>query len=74
MSNLTNLTPITGDTPDEQFGSQIQPSLNASANIIAYANRSAAGSYNIVVRNLSTGQRVVLTSDKTASRKTSAQR
>ena len=63
LSNLTNLTPITGDTPDEQFGSQIQPSLNASANIIAYANRSAAGSYNIVVRNLSTGQRVALTSD-----------
>jgi hypothetical protein len=63
LSNLTNLTPITGDTPDEQFGSQIQPSLNASANILAYANRSAAGSYNIVVRNLSTGQRVVLTSD-----------
>lgn len=63
IGNLTNLTPVTGDTPDEQFGSQIQPTINASANIIAYANRSAAGSYNIVVRNLSTGQRVVLTSD-----------
>ncbi len=63
VGNLTNLIPITGDTPDEQFGSQIQPSLNTAANIIVYANRSAAGSYNIVVRNLSTGQRVVLTSD-----------
>ena len=63
LGNLTNLTVITGDTPDEQFGSQIQPALNEPANIIVYANRSAAGSYNIVVRNLSTGQRVVLTSD-----------
>ncbi|MFN7019255.1 MAG: hypothetical protein ACK4RG_08295, partial [Fimbriimonadales bacterium] len=63
IGNLTNLTPITGDTPDEQFGSQIQPTINAAANIIAYANRSAAGSYNIVVRNLSTGQRVVITTD-----------
>ena len=63
LSNLTNLTPITGDTPDEQFGSQIQPAINEPANIIVYANRSAAGSYNIVVRNLSTGQRIVLTSD-----------
>jgi Tol biopolymer transport system component len=63
LSNLTNLTPITGDTPDEQFGSQIQPAINEPANIIVYANRSAAGSYNIVVRSLSTGQRVVLTSD-----------
>lgn len=63
IGSLTNLTPITGDTPDEQFGSQIQPSINESANLIAYANRSAAGSYNIVVRNLSTGQRVVITSD-----------
>ncbi|MCX7992605.1 MAG: carboxypeptidase regulatory-like domain-containing protein [Fimbriimonadales bacterium] len=63
IGNLTNLTPITGDAPDEQFGSQIQPTINATANLIAYANRSAAGSYNIVVRNLSTGQRVVLTSD-----------
>jgi Tol biopolymer transport system component len=63
LSNLTNLTPITGDTPDEQFGSQIQPAINEPANIIVYANRSAAGSYNIVVRNLTTRQRVVLTSD-----------
>ncbi|GIV07612.1 MAG: hypothetical protein KatS3mg017_0814 [Fimbriimonadales bacterium] len=63
ISSLTNLIPITGDTPDEQFGSQIHPSLNTAANLIAYANRSAAGSYNIVVRNLSTGQRVVITSD-----------
>jgi Tol biopolymer transport system component/protocatechuate 3,4-dioxygenase beta subunit len=63
LSNLTNLTPITGDTPDEQFGSQIQPAINEPANIIVYANRSAAGSYNIIVRNLTTRQRVVLTSD-----------
>lgn len=63
LSNLTNLTAITGDTPDEQFGSQIQPAINNAANIIAYANRSAAGSYNIVVRNLTTNQRVVITSD-----------
>ena len=63
IGNLTNLTPITGDTPDEQFGSQIQPTINSTANIIAYANRSAAGSYNIVVRNLTTGQRTVLTTD-----------
>ncbi|MCS7300647.1 MAG: carboxypeptidase regulatory-like domain-containing protein [Fimbriimonadales bacterium] len=63
LSNLTNLTPLTGDSPDEQFGSQIQPAINAAANILAYANRSAAGSYNIVVRNLSTGQRIALTND-----------
>ncbi|BCW95732.1 MAG: carboxypeptidase regulatory-like domain-containing protein [Fimbriimonadales bacterium] len=63
LSNLTNLTAVTGDTPDEQFGSQIQPAINNAANIIAYANRSAAGSYNIVVRNLTTNQRVVITSD-----------
>ncbi len=63
LSNLTNLVAVTGDTPDEQFGSQIHPSINTAANLIAYANRSAAGSYNIVVRNLSTGQRLVLTSD-----------
>ncbi|MCS6920038.1 MAG: carboxypeptidase regulatory-like domain-containing protein, partial [Fimbriimonadales bacterium] len=63
LSNLTNLTPVTGDTPDEQFGSQIHPTINTAANLLAYANRSAAGSYNIVVRNLTTGQRVTLTSD-----------
>ncbi|MCS7208399.1 MAG: carboxypeptidase regulatory-like domain-containing protein [Fimbriimonadales bacterium] len=64
LGTLTNLTPITGDTPDEQFGSQIQPALNEPANILAYANRSAAGSYNIVVRSLlDPRQRVVLTTD-----------
>lgn len=63
LGRLTNLTPLTGDTPDEQFGSQIQPAINESANILAYANRSAAGSYNIVVRNLNTGRRIVLTTD-----------
>ncbi|MCX7686857.1 MAG: carboxypeptidase regulatory-like domain-containing protein [Fimbriimonadales bacterium] len=60
---FTNLTRITGDTPDEQFGSQIQPSLNQQGNILAYANLTASGNYNIVVRNLSTGQRIVLTTD-----------
>ena len=60
---FTNLTQITGDTPDEQFGSQIQPSLNQQGNILAYANLTASGNYNIVVRNLSTGQRIVLTTD-----------
>lgn len=60
---FTNLTRITGDTPDEQFGSQIQPSINQQANILAYANLTASGNYNIVVRNLTTGQRVVLTTD-----------
>lgn len=60
---FTNLTQITGDTPDEQFGSQIQPSINQQANILAYANLTASGNYNIVVRNLSTGQRIVLTTD-----------
>ncbi|MDW8107736.1 MAG: hypothetical protein RMK45_09700, partial [Armatimonadota bacterium] len=63
LGNVANATAITGDTPDERFGSQIQPSLNESANLIAYANRTASGNYNIVVRNLSTGRRVVITAD-----------
>ncbi len=63
LGNLTNLTPITGDTPDEQFGSQFHPSINQQGNIIAYVNRNALGNTNIVVRNLSTGQRIVLTTD-----------
>ncbi len=63
LGNLVNLTILTGDTPDEQFGSQIQPALNEAANILAYANRTATGSYNIIVRNLRSGQRIVITAD-----------
>jgi len=63
LGQLTNYVRITGDTPDEQFSSQIQPSVNQNGHILAYASRSAAGSYNIVIRNLTTNQRVLLTTD-----------
>ncbi len=63
LGQLTNYVQITGDTPDEQFSSQIQPSLNQNGHLMAYASRSAAGSYNIIIRNLTTNQRVLLTTD-----------
>ncbi len=63
LGQLTNYTQITGDTPDEQFSSQIQPSTNANGHLLAYASRSAAGSYNIIIRNLTTNQRVIITTD-----------
>jgi hypothetical protein len=62
-AELTNFVQLTGDTPDEQFSSQIQPSVTQNESILAYASRSAAGSYNIIVRNLFTRQRIVLTTD-----------
>lgn len=64
-STLTNLTRITGDVPEEANGDQIHPSLNTAANLLAYSSRPVArsGSYNIVVRNLTTGQRIQLTND-----------
>ncbi|MEN3002383.1 MAG: hypothetical protein ABDI19_11165, partial [Armatimonadota bacterium] len=63
LGQLTNYVQITGDTPDERFSSQIQPSLSQNGHILAYASRSASGSYNIIIRNLTTNQRVVLTTD-----------
>lgn len=62
---LTNLTRITGDIPEEQNGDQIEPALNTVGNLLAYASRPnpGIGSYNIVVRNLTTGQRIQLTTD-----------
>jgi hypothetical protein len=62
-AELTNFVQLTGDTPDEQFSSQIQPSVTQNESILAYASRSAAGSYNIIIRNLFTRQRIVLTTD-----------
>lgn len=64
-ATLANLTRITGDVPEEANGDQIHPSLNTAANILAYASRPAAGtgSYNIIIRNLTTGQRIQLTTD-----------
>ncbi len=62
-AELTNFVQITGDTPDEQFSSQIQPSVTQNESILAYASRSASGNYNIIIRNLFTRQRIVLTID-----------
>lgn len=60
---LTNLTQITGDTPEEQFTSQFHPAINQQATILAYVITTASGNTNIVVRNFATNTRIVLTTD-----------
>ncbi len=60
-ASLTNLIQITGDTPDEQFASQFHPAINQQATLMAYVNQTASGNTNIIVRNLTTNARLVLT-------------
>jgi len=52
LGQLTNYTQITGDTPDERFSSQIQPSISANGHILAYASRSATGKPGGVLSHL----------------------
>lgn len=61
---------ITGDVADEANGDQIEPALNLNGSLLAYANRPVAGSgnYNIVVRNLANGARVLITNDRFENR------